>query len=94
MRPEKRDITDHSVPVNDEPQHLPLPHERDEGAGHVSEHLDKKVVQAKKDLDAGLIDTDTRNPPGADAPARKRLLKQTQGGPGSGADAAAGQSEE
>ena len=69
---------------------LPLPHERDESVDDEAPvPLDPTVVQAKKDLDAGLIDTDLRNAPGADAEQRKKLLDDEVPGPGSGADAAA-----
>lgn len=35
--------------------------------------VDPKIAQAKKDLDAGQVDTDLRETPGLDAQRRKRL---------------------
>lgn len=72
------------------PNPAPLPHERDETTSPDPAPLDPVIVQAKKDLDAGLVDTDLRNPPGADAERRAQLLNQTVPGPGSSAKAGAG----
>lgn len=69
---------------------LPLPHERDEAAKEVAAPLDPVIVQARKDLDAGLVDTDLRNAPGADAQQREHLLNEAVPGAGSGAKAGAG----
>ena len=68
----------------------PMPHERDETPSPDTAPLDPVIVQAKKDLDAGLVDTDLRNPPGADAVRREKLLNQAVPGPGSSAKAGAG----
>lgn len=54
---------------------LPLPHERDETVGHVSPHPDPKVAQAKRDLDAGQVDTDMHATPGLDAERRADLVR-------------------
>ena len=53
---------------------LPLPHERDESASSVAATPDPKIVQAKRDLDAGLVDTDMRATPGLDAQRRKEMV--------------------
>lgn len=53
---------------------LPLPHERDEAAGQVAATPDPVIVQAKKDLDAGMVDTDMRVTPGLDAARRKAMV--------------------
>ena len=56
-----------------------LPHERDEFVGEVSSVPDPRLVQAKKDIDAGLVDTDMRATPGLDA-ARREVLVPGAGG--------------
>jgi hypothetical protein len=33
------------------------------------------MKQAKRDLDAGLVDTDLRNTPGVDAEQRRKMVK-------------------
>jgi hypothetical protein len=53
---------------------LPLPHERDEAAGHVTAKPDPQIAQAKRDLDAGQVDTDMRATPGLDAERRDDLV--------------------
>lgn len=53
---------------------LPLPHERDQSLGEVSTAPDGVMRQAKRDLDAGLVDTDMRATPGLDAARRERLV--------------------
>lgn len=53
---------------------LALPHERDESSGTVAEAPDPVIVQAKRDLDAGQVDTDMRVTPGLDARERGRLV--------------------
>jgi hypothetical protein len=54
---------------------LPLPHERDEAANQVSPVPDPRVAQAKRDLDAGQVDTDLRATPGLDADKRADLMR-------------------
>ena len=54
---------------------LPLPHERDEAIGGVAPEPDAVILQAKRDLDAGLVDTDMRATPGLDAQRRRRLTR-------------------
>ena len=51
-----------------------LPHERDQAVGQVAREPDPIILQAKHDLDAGLVDTDMRATPGLDAARRGRLV--------------------
>lgn len=60
---------------------LPLPHERDESASSVAATPDPKIVQAKRDLDAGMVDTDMRATPGLDAELRKKMVPGAGGKP-------------
>lgn len=53
---------------------LALPHERDEGTCVTAEEPDPVMVQAKRDIDAGMVDTDMRATPGLDAELRARLV--------------------
>ena len=53
---------------------LLLPHESDEHVGHVAQVPDPQLIQAKKDLDAGLVDTDMWATPGLDAARREALV--------------------
>ncbi len=52
----------------------PLPHERDQALGSVASEPDEVIKQAKRDLDAGMVDTDMRATPGLDAARRERLV--------------------
>lgn len=59
------------------PESLPLPHERDEtsGPGTTASGEPRDVMkQARKDIEAGQVDTDMRSTPGLDAAERKRLV--------------------
>lgn len=58
-----------------------LPHERDEYVGNVASAPDPVMVQAKKDLDAGQVDTDMHATPGADHERRMRLVPGPGGVP-------------
>jgi hypothetical protein len=60
---------------------LPLPHERDESASSVAEAPDPKIAQAKRDIDAGMVDTDMRATPGLDAELRKKMVPGPGGKP-------------
>jgi len=51
-----------------------LPHERDESTPAVAPTPDPKIVQAKQDLDAGMVDTDMHATPGLDAATRKKMV--------------------
>jgi hypothetical protein len=70
----------HAVPSRRPPQPpplpaLPLPHERDEATrGQVATQPDPVIAQAKRDLDAGMVDTDMRQTPGLDAKRRRQLV--------------------
>ena len=57
-------------------QRLPMPSERDERPGEVNPHPQDVMVQAKKDLDAGLVDTDLRATAGLDDAHRRNLLRR------------------
>ncbi len=60
---------------------LPLPHERDESAHQVADEPDRMMVQAYRDLEAGLVDTDMRATPGLDAQRRSELVPGPGGKP-------------
>ena len=63
-----------------------LPHERNELTGVTAVEPDPVMAQAKRDLDAGLVDTDMRATPGLDAKLRAKLVPGPGGKPpGSGA---------
>jgi hypothetical protein len=62
---------------------LALPHERDEAPQARSGSPDSAVAQAKRDIDAGMVDTDMWATPGLDAELRERLVP----GPGGKAPA-------
>ena len=60
---------------------LPLPHETDESTSIVASAPDPQVAQAKRDLDAGMVDTDMRATPGLDAELRKKMVPGAGGKP-------------
>lgn len=69
-------VTKQALPDPAEPD-LRLPHERDQSGVDVTAATpDPVVVQAAKDIAAGLVDTDLRNPGGLDDGLRRKLLKQ------------------
>jgi hypothetical protein len=71
-----------ALPAQESPnkvEKLPLPHERDESTHAASEFPDPLIVQAKRDLDAGQVDTDMRATPGLDAKRRARLVPGPSG---------------
>ena len=53
---------------------LPLPHERDESTHSTAPAPDAVIAQAKRDIDAGLVDTDMHATPGLDAKLRERMV--------------------
>jgi hypothetical protein len=53
---------------------LPLPHERDESVSATATPPDATIEQARRDIDAGKVDTDMRAIPGLDAENRARLV--------------------
>ena len=63
-----------ALPALSEGTNAALPHERDQAAGQVSSALDPIIEQARRDLDAGMVDTDMRATPGLDAARRARLV--------------------
>lgn len=65
---------------------LALPHERDESADATAEAPDPSMVQATRDIDAGLVDTDMHATPGLDAKLRARLVPGPGGKPPSTED--------
>jgi hypothetical protein len=56
------------------PAGMKLPHERDQSGHTTADKPDPKMVQAKRDIDAGLVDTDMRATPGLDAQLREQLV--------------------
>lgn len=60
---------------------LPLPHERDESTHNVAATPDPVMVQAHRDLEAGMVDTDMRATPGLDAQRRAKLVPGAGGKP-------------
>jgi hypothetical protein len=59
------------LPDDDVPR---APHERDQSADATADAPDPRMVQAKKDLDAGQMDTDMRVQPGLDAERRRAAV--------------------
>jgi hypothetical protein len=60
---------------------LPLPHERDESSNSAAAAPDPVIQQAKRDIDAGKVDTDMRATPGLDAKRRAELVPGAGGKP-------------
>lgn len=60
---------------------LALPHERDESPDAPPATPDPKMIQAKRDIDAGLVDTDMRATPGQNAKLRERMVPGPGGKP-------------
>lgn len=60
---------------------LALPHERDQSNDATAEAPDPVMVQAQRDIDAGLVDTDMRATPGLNAKRRARLVPGPGGKP-------------
>lgn len=60
---------------------LALPHERDESTAATAEAPDPVMAQAKRDIDAGMVDTDMRATPGLDAKRRARIVPGPGGKP-------------
>ena len=63
-----------------------LPHELDESLPSTATAVDPVMAQAKRDIDAGLVETDMHATPGLDAALRAQLVPGPGGkAPGSGA---------
>ena len=60
---------------------LQLPHERDESTDTKAKLPDPLMIQAKRDIEAGLVDTDMHATPGLDAKRRARLVPGPGGKP-------------
>ncbi len=60
---------------------LALPHERDESPDDSAGAPDPVMAQAKRDFDAGMVDTDMRATPGLDVKRRARLVPGPGGKP-------------
>lgn len=60
---------------------LKLPHERDESIDDTAKTPDPMMVQAKRDIDTGLVDTDMHSTPGLDAERRASLVPGPGGKP-------------
>ncbi|MES2718062.1 MAG: hypothetical protein V4795_20000 [Pseudomonadota bacterium] len=60
---------------------LALPHERDQATQDTADAPDPVIVQAKRDIDAGMVDTDMRATPGLDAKRRAQLVPGPGGKP-------------
>ena len=63
------------------PAGLALPHERDESSPATAATPDPVMVQARRDIDAGMVDTDMHATPGLDAKRRARLVPGPGGKP-------------
>jgi hypothetical protein len=64
-----------AVSAPDTDDELKMPHERDQSAeDSTAKKPDAHMVQAKKDLDAGQMDTDMRAVPGLDAERRAKAV--------------------
>jgi len=79
---EKAPIAPGSSPSADR-ENLALPLERDEAPGVTNPDPSGVMLQAKRDIESGLVDTDLHATPGLDAARRKQLVP----GPGGQAPA-------
>ena len=59
----------------DEDQALPMPHENDQAIGSAGSKPRELMERARRDLEAGQVDTDLHNTPGLDAQRLDELLK-------------------
>ena len=58
---------------------LPLPHERDQALQAVNPEPQPLIEQARRDIEAGQVDTDLRATPGLDAQQRQKLVPGARG---------------
>ena len=63
------------------PLPVPTPPKSDQSAHTTADTPDPVIVQAKRDIDAGMVDTDMRATPGLDAEQRARLVPGPGGKP-------------
>lgn len=63
---------------------LPLPHEHDESPDLAAVARDPVIVQAKRDIDASMVDTEMRATPGLVAKFREQIVPGPGGKPLSG----------
>lgn len=66
-------------PAGEDGKGLPLPHERDESVGDSGMQARPVMEQARRDLEAGQVDTDLRGTPGLDAAGRERAIGPAAG---------------
>jgi hypothetical protein len=69
-----RSVRPSTAPAHTPAPDLPLPHERDQSADATAAKPDETIAQAKRDLDAGLVDTDMRATAGIDAQRREAMV--------------------
>lgn len=60
---------------------LALPHEADETIHATAPEPDRVIVQAQRDIESGMVDTDMHATPGLDAELRARLVPGAGGKP-------------
>lgn len=63
-----------SMPTPQTDDELKMPHERDQSTEDSTGPTDPRMLQAKKDLDSGQMDTDMRAVPGMDADRRREAV--------------------
>lgn len=68
-------------PAQEDEEHLQLPHERDQNSQMTDPKPRRVMVQAAKDIENGLVDTDMRATPGLDAEQRARDVPGSNGPP-------------
>lgn len=60
---------------------MAIPHKRDESTDDRAQAPDPMMVQAMRDIDAGLVDTDMHTTPGLDAKRRAGMVLGAGGEP-------------
>ncbi len=78
--PPTEPLSEPTPPLIPPPMHDPMPDPISDPTPHpISDPVpDPIIIQAKRDIDAGMVDTDMRATPGLDAQQRRKLV------PGSG----------
>ncbi len=77
---DKMPVAPGSIP-SPEDEKLELPHERDEANRNVAHAPDPVMEQARRDVEAGLVDTDMRATAGQNADLREKLVPGPGGKP-------------